>query len=181
MWTLSTSVVLSGWFAGVFSVFRDGVLSFSVSVLWSVFCYVRLMCIVGRCGSVGCIRFGTFRCLTVSSVVHMVRNMLTLRLQLLKVFRLHVMPRHVFETKRNLGNETSETPVFPKPQFLLFVSFLNAGYVMQKPSRNRSRLGHQSFLVLAFLSVDQEKRTCRARSLASVNGQHGRFFVRCWW
>ena len=36
MWTLSTSVVPSGWFAGVFSVFRDGVLSFSVSVLWSV-------------------------------------------------------------------------------------------------------------------------------------------------
>ena len=26
--------------------------------------------------------------------------MLTLRLQLLEVFRLHVMPRHVFETKR---------------------------------------------------------------------------------
>ena len=26
--------------------------------------------------------------------------MLTRRLQLLKVFRLHVMPRHVFETKR---------------------------------------------------------------------------------
>ena len=37
MWTLSTSVVLSGWFAGVVSVFRDGALSFSVSVLWSVF------------------------------------------------------------------------------------------------------------------------------------------------
>ena len=30
----------------------------------------------------------------------MVRNMLTLRLQLLEVFRLHVMPRHVFEIKR---------------------------------------------------------------------------------
>ena len=30
----------------------------------------------------------------------MVRYMLTLRLQLLEVFRLHVMPRHVFETKR---------------------------------------------------------------------------------
>ena len=28
MWTLSISVVPSGWFAGVFSVFRDGVLSF---------------------------------------------------------------------------------------------------------------------------------------------------------
>ena len=44
--------------------------------------------------------FRTFRCLTVISVVHMVANMLTLRLQLLEVFRLHVMPRHVFETKR---------------------------------------------------------------------------------
>ena len=44
--------------------------------------------------------FRTFRCQTVISVVHMVANMLTLRLQLLEVFRLHVMPRHVFETKR---------------------------------------------------------------------------------
>ena len=61
--------------------------------------------------------FRTFRCQTVISVVHMVRNMLTLRLQLLEVFRLHVMPRHVFETKRNLGNETSKTPVFPNLSF----------------------------------------------------------------
>ena len=44
--------------------------------------------------------FRTFRCLTVISVVHMEAYMLTRRLQLLKVFRLHVMPRHVFETKR---------------------------------------------------------------------------------
>lgn len=44
--------------------------------------------------------FRTFRCLTVISVVHMEAYMLTLRLQLLEVFRLHVMPRHVFETKR---------------------------------------------------------------------------------
>ena len=44
--------------------------------------------------------FRIFRCLTVISVVHMERYMLTLRLQLLEVFRLHVMPRHVFETKR---------------------------------------------------------------------------------
>ena len=42
---------------------------------------------------------------------------LTLRLQLLEVFRLHVMPQHVFETKRNLGNETNETPVFPNLSF----------------------------------------------------------------
>ena len=44
--------------------------------------------------------FRTFRCLTVISEVHMERYMLTLRLQLLEVFRLHVMPRHVFEIKR---------------------------------------------------------------------------------
>ena len=56
--------------------------------------------------------FRTFRCQTVISVVHMEAYMLTLRLQLLEVFRLHVMPLYVFETKRNLGNETSETPVF---------------------------------------------------------------------
>ena len=43
--------------------------------------------------------FRTFRCLTVISVVHMDAYMLTLRLQLLEVFRLHVMPRHVSETK----------------------------------------------------------------------------------
>ena len=46
--------------------------------------------------SIGFIRFGTFRCLTVISVVHMDAYMLTLRLQLLEVFRLHVMPLHVF-------------------------------------------------------------------------------------
>ena len=44
--------------------------------------------------------FRTFRCLTVISEVHMERYMLTLRLQLLEVFRLHVMPRQVFEIKR---------------------------------------------------------------------------------
>ena len=47
--------------------------------------------------------FRTFRCLTVISVVHMEAYMLTLRLQLLEVFRLHVMPRHVM--KQNDGNE----------------------------------------------------------------------------
>ena len=49
-------------------------------------CHVRLMCIVGRCGSVGFIRFGTFRCQTVISVVHMDAYVLTLRLQLLGSF-----------------------------------------------------------------------------------------------
>ena len=33
------------------------------------------------------------------TVVHIDAYMLTLRLQLLEVFRLHVMPRHVFEIK----------------------------------------------------------------------------------
>ena len=33
------------------------------------------------------------------------------------------MPLHVFETKRNLGNETSETPVF-QMSVLLLVIFL---------------------------------------------------------
>ena len=47
--------------------------------------------------------FRTFRCQTVISVVHMEAYMLTRRLQLLKVFRLHVMPRHVL--KQNDGNE----------------------------------------------------------------------------
>ena len=41
--------------------------------------------------------FRTFRCQTVISVVHMVANMLTLRLQLLEAFRLHVMPLHVLK------------------------------------------------------------------------------------
>ena len=35
--------------------------------------------------------------MTVISVVHMDAYMLTLRLQLLEVFRLHVMPRHVLK------------------------------------------------------------------------------------
>ena len=77
--------------------------------------------------------FRTFRCQTVISRVHMERYMLTLRLQLLgKFFRLHVMPLHVFETKRNLGNETSETPVFPNVSFAACDFLVNAGCVMQK-------------------------------------------------
>ena len=61
--------------------------------------------------------FRTFRCLTVIYVVHMVANMLTLRLQLLEVFRLRVMPRHVFETKRR-----KRKPV--KHQFFQTASFV---------------------------------------------------------
>ena len=48
--------------------------------------------------------FRTFRCQTVISVVHMDAYVLTLRLQLFEVFRLHVLPGNVFR-KRNLGNE----------------------------------------------------------------------------
>ena len=58
--------------------------------------------------------FQTFRCLTVIYEVHMERYMLTLRLQLLEVFRLHVMPRHVFET----------TPRNVKPVKLSFFCFV---------------------------------------------------------
>ena len=47
--------------------------------------------------------FPTFRCLTVISVVHMVRNMLTLRLQLLEVFVC--MSCHDTFLKQNDGNE----------------------------------------------------------------------------
>ena len=61
--------------------------------------------------------FRAFRCLTVISVVHMIANMLTLRLQLLEVFRLHVMPRHVFEIKQK-ETKTSENTSFSKPQVL---------------------------------------------------------------
>ena len=63
--------------------------------------------------------FRTFRCLTVISVVHMVRHMLTLRLQLVEVFRLHVMPRHVFETKRRKRKPVKHQ--FSKPQVFVFV------------------------------------------------------------
>ena len=48
--------------------------------------------------------FRTFRCLTGISVVHMEAYMLTLSLQLLEVFRLHVATTCFQETF--LGNET---------------------------------------------------------------------------
>ena len=57
---------------------------------------------------------------------------LTLRLQFWEAFRLHVMPLPVFETKRNLGNETRETPVFPNVSFAACDFLVNAGCVMQK-------------------------------------------------
>ena len=81
--------------------------------------------------------FRTFRCLTVISVVHMVANMLTLSLQLLEVFRLHVMPRHVFETKRRKRKPVKHQ-FFQNLKFC-FCDFWNALNVMQKPFRNRSR------------------------------------------
>ena len=68
------------------------------------------------------------------------------------------MPLHVFETKRNLGNETSETPVFPNVSFAACDFLVNAGYVMQKPSRNRSRLGNQSSFVLHFSERIKQNR-----------------------
>ena len=80
--------------------------------------------------------FRTFRCLTVISVVHMVRHMLTLRLQLVEVFRLHVMPRHVFETKRR-----KRKPV--KHQFFQTSSFCFCDFGMFL-MRCRSRLGTEA-------------------------------------
>ena len=44
--------------------------------------------------------FRTFRCLTVISEVHMERYMHDTQVAVVGSFRLHVMPRHVFETKR---------------------------------------------------------------------------------
>ena len=79
MWTLSTSVVPSGWFAGVFL--------FSVTVscpFLSRFFGQSLSCGTGEhCWTMYVNSFRTFRCLTVISVVHMEAYMLTLRLQLL--------------------------------------------------------------------------------------------------
>ena len=89
--------------------------------------------------------FRTFRCLTVISVVHMVRNMLTLRLQLLEVFRLHVMPRHVFETKRRKRKPVKHQ-FFQNLKFC-FCDFWNALNVMQKPFRNRSRRERENSLL----------------------------------
>ena len=80
--------------------------------------------------------FRTFRGLTVISVVHMVANMLTLRLQLLEVFRLHVMPRHIFETKRRKRKPVKHQ--FSKPQVFVFVIF---GMLLM---RCRSRLGTEA-------------------------------------
>ena len=94
--------------------------------------------------------FRTFRCLTVISVVHMDRYMLTLRLQLLEVFRLHVMPRHVFETKRRKRKPVKHQ-FFQNLKFC-FCDFWNALNVMQKPFRNRSRRERENSL-LSFTSL----------------------------
>ena len=100
---MSTSVVPSGWFAGVFlfSVtvhfpFPSRVVGQSLSCSTDVHCWTMW---ISRLDS-----FRTFRYQTVISVVHMDAYVLTLRLQLFGVFRLHVLPGNVFR-KRNLGNE----------------------------------------------------------------------------
>ena len=101
-----------------FSVFRDGVLSFSVSVLCqSLSCSTDVHCwtmLISRG-----IRFGTFRCLTVISVVHMDAYMLTLRCSCWKFFVC--MSCHDMFLKQNDGNETSETPVFPNLKFCFVI------------------------------------------------------------
>ena len=61
----------------------------------------------------------------------MVRNMLTLRLQLLEVFSFACLPGNVFR-KRNLGNENQWNTSFFKHLFL-FCGFWNAFNAMQKP------------------------------------------------
>ena len=53
---------------------------------------------------------------------------LTLRLQLLSVFRLYVLARNALR-KRNPGNKTSETQVFPNDCF----TFVDLEVAMQKP------------------------------------------------
>ena len=95
MWTLSTSVVSSGWFAGVFL--------FSVTVLWSVFVMFDWWTLLDDVDQ-EIDSFWTFRCPTAISVVHMDAYVLKLRLQLLEVFRLHVATTCFQETF--LGNET---------------------------------------------------------------------------
>ena len=75
-------------------------------------------------------------------------------------------------------NETQETkPVkhkfFQMSVFAVCEFLVNAGYVMQKPSRNRSRLGNESSLVLYFSSADQAEKgqNCFVRL---VYGKYGR-------
>ena len=162
MWTLSTSVVPSGWFAGVFL--------FSVTVSCpfpSRFFGQSLSCSTGgHCWTMWIsrgIRFGTFRCLTVISVVHIEAYMLTLRLQLLEVFRLHVMPRHVFEIKRRKRKPVKHQ--FFQTSSFWFCDFWNALNVMQKPFRNVSCLGTVKICTVLRSIVDQ-----RSRELAVVFG-----------
>ena len=82
--------------------------------------------------------FRTFRCLTVISEVHMERYMHDTQVAVVGSFRLHVMPRHVFETKRRKRKPVKHQ--FFQTSSFVFVNFgmllINA---MQKPFRNRSR------------------------------------------
>ena len=88
-----------------FSVFRDGVLSFSVSVLWSVFVMFDWWTLLDDVDQ-EIDSFWTFRCLTVISVVHMDAYMLTVDTQVAVAvsFCLHVATTCFQETF--LGNET---------------------------------------------------------------------------
>ena len=100
--------------------------------------------------------FRTFRCLTVISVVHMDAYMLTRRLQLLEVFRLHVMSRHVFETKRR-KRKTSENPVLPNLKFW-FCGFWNA-QCDAEAVRNRSRLSSNAVCEV-WIKAGSRKNRC---------------------
>ena len=68
---------------------------------------------------------------------------LTLRLQLLSVFRLYVLARNALR-KRNPGNKTSETQVFSKRQFY-FCGFGSCD--AEAASRSRSRVTRTAVLL----------------------------------
>ena len=85
--------------------------------------------------------------------------MLTLRLQLLEVFRLHVMPRHVFETKRWKRKPVKHQ--FFQTSSFVFVIFWNALHVMQKPFRNRSRREREREQFAFIHQLDRIKRKVR--------------------
>ena len=138
MRTLSTSVVPSGWFAGVFLFSVTVSCPFPSPVLWSVLCHVRLVSIVGRCWLVRWCElvsdFSLSDCnfcsahggLHVDTQVAVVGSF---------SFACHVTTRFWNKTTET---KTSETPVFPKPQVFAFVIF---GMLLM---RCRSRLGTEA-------------------------------------
>ena len=124
MWTLSTSVVPSGWFAGVFL--------FSVTVSCpfpSRFFDQSLSCATGEhcwtmlTSEVMWTRFGSFRCLTVISVVHMVAQHADTPVAVVESFSFacHATTcfQETFFRKRNLGNANQWNTSFSKPQVLV--------------------------------------------------------------